>query len=93
MSATAHTRLTYDGPALQAHTMDVRTLAPALLAFGDLCEEVGRTLYGPQVNTRVEVRASFRTGSFGVDLSVMRSCCSTSSTCLLAPAPPLRPTA
>lgn len=68
MSSSA--RLTYDGPALQAHTMDVRTLAPALLAFGDLCEETGRALFGPQVTTRVEVRASFRTGSFGIDLSV-----------------------
>jgi hypothetical protein len=68
--STAHTRITYDGAALESSTMDVRTLAPALLAFGDLCEEVGHALYGPQVNTRVEVRASFRTGSFGIDLSV-----------------------
>lgn len=36
--------LTYDGPALQAHTMDVRLLAPALLAFGDLAVESARAL-------------------------------------------------
>jgi len=63
-------RLTYDGPALAAHTMDVRQLAPALLAFGDLAEEAARTLWGEQVSVKVEVRASFRTGSFGIDLSV-----------------------
>lgn len=67
----AHVRLTYDGPALQMHTMDVRLLAPALLAFGDLCEETGRVLYGDTIRVHVEVRASFRTGSFGIDLSVV----------------------
>lgn len=63
-------RLTYDGPALQAHTMDGRLLAPALLAFGDLCEQAAQALYGDGARVRVEVRASFKTGSFGIDLSV-----------------------
>jgi len=63
-------RLSYDGPALQAHTMDVRLLTPALLAFGDLAEEAARTLWGDQVSVKVEVKASFKTGSFGIDLSV-----------------------
>jgi len=63
-------RLTYDGPALAAHTMDVRQLAPALLAFGDMAEEAARTLWGEQMSVKVEVRASFRTGSFGIDLAV-----------------------
>ncbi|TSE29044.1 hypothetical protein [Tepidimonas charontis] len=34
----SNVRITYDGPALDAHAMDVRALAPALMAFGDLCE-------------------------------------------------------
>ncbi|WP_126457840.1 hypothetical protein [Sulfuritortus calidifontis] len=63
-------RITYDGPALASHTMDVRQIAPALLAFGDLCEEAGRALFGDAFALRVEVKASFRTGSFGIDLSV-----------------------
>lgn len=67
---SAHARITYDGPALAAHAMDVRELAPALLAFGDLCEEAGRALFGEHIRVRVDVRASFRTGSFGIDLSV-----------------------
>lgn len=63
-------RLTYDGPALQAHTMDVRLLAPALLAFGDLAEEAARALWGDQISVKAEVKASFKTGSFGIDLTV-----------------------
>ena len=66
----SNVRITYDGPALDAHAMDVRALAPALLAFGDLCEHAAQALYGDAVRVRVEVRASFRTGSFGIDLSV-----------------------
>ncbi|BBD77222.1 hypothetical protein [Hydrogenophilus thermoluteolus] len=69
---TEHVRITYDGPALANHTMDVRQLAPALLAFGDLCEEAGRAIFGDTFALRVEVKASFRTGSFGIDLSVVQ---------------------
>lgn len=67
----SHCRITYDGPALAAHAMDVRMLAPALLAFGDLAETAARSLWGEQVSVKVEVKASFKTGSFGIDLTVM----------------------
>ena len=70
---TTALRLTYDGPALQTHTMDVRLLAPALLAFGDLAEEAARTLWGDAVSVKVDVRASFKTGSFGIELDVLTS--------------------
>ena len=66
----SHCRITYDGAALASSEIDVRELAPALLAFGDLAEEAARTLWGERVSVKVEVRASFRTGSFGIDLAV-----------------------
>lgn len=71
MTSHAATRLTYFGPALDTNTMDVRALAPALLAFGDLCEETAKILFGKDTKTRVEVKGSFKTGSFGVDLSIV----------------------
>jgi len=47
--------------------MDVRELAPALLALGDLVESASLALYGDKVQAKIEVKASFKTGSFGID--------------------------
>lgn len=41
--------------------MDVRALALALQAYGDLCEETGKVLFGKDAKTRVEVKGSFKT--------------------------------
>ncbi|MFQ3490701.1 hypothetical protein P9387_20960, partial [Enterobacter asburiae] len=61
-------RIVYDGPALETHEMDVRDLAPALLSLSDVLEEAGKTIYGKERRISVKVNASFRAGSFGVDL-------------------------
>lgn len=66
-------RVTYDGPALESSEMDVRELAPALLAIGDLLEASTRALCGDQVRPRVNVRGSFKTGSFGIDFTLATS--------------------
>lgn len=66
----SHFRITYDGPALATHAMDVRELAPALLAAGDLLDAATRTLHGERVKAQTHVRASFRTGSFGIDFAL-----------------------
>jgi len=66
----AQFRITYDGPALAASTMDVRDLAPALLAVGDALDAATRALCGDRVKAQINVRASFKTGSFGIDLSL-----------------------
>jgi len=65
-----HFRITYDGPALEASEMDVRDLAPALLAVGDLLEAATRALHGDRMRAQTHVRASFRTGSFGIDFNL-----------------------
>ncbi|MBX8484151.1 hypothetical protein [Pseudomonas cichorii] len=65
--------LVYDGPALDEHRMDVRALAPALLAMGDLVERANMILNGEQVKVSVDVHASFKAGSFGIDMELAQS--------------------
>ena len=66
-------RITYDGPALKTSEMDVRELAPALLAIGDLLEAATSALYGDQIKPQVSVKGSFKTGSFGIDFNLATS--------------------
>lgn len=72
MTAQVHLSIRYDGPALAQHTMDVRELAPALVAVAQAIEESNRLLFpgGPEV--RVQVRGGFRSGSFGIDLTALQ---------------------
>lgn len=71
--AMSRFRVTYDGPALESSEMDVRELAPALLAIGDLLDASTRALCGDQVRPQVNVRGSFKTGSFGIDFTLATS--------------------
>ena len=73
MSATVHFSIKYDGPALASHQMDVRELAPALIALSTLLEEANRTLYPDSAEVRVNVNGSFKGGSFGVDFVALQS--------------------
>jgi len=68
-----HGTVVYDGPALESGTMDVRDLAPALLAVGQLCEQANRVLNGNRATVSVQVKTGFRPGSFNVDLAVVQS--------------------
>lgn len=63
-------RITYDGPALDASEMDVRELAPALLAIGELLESATHVLYGDKIKPQVNVKGSFKTGSFEIDFNL-----------------------
>lgn len=73
LMSTAHSTVAYDGPALEAGTMDVRDLAPALLALGELCERSNAVLNGGRAVLTVNVNTGFRRGSFNVDLAVVQS--------------------
>lgn len=61
--------LQYEGPAVDAGTMDVRALAPALIAAADAIREAHTLLEIAGPAPRVEVRA-VRAGSFVIDLLV-----------------------
>lgn len=63
-------QVVYDGPALAGGTIDVRELAPALLAFGDVIEQANITLNSGRTSVALRVNASFKSGSFGIDFSV-----------------------
>lgn len=67
----AHTEfgVKYDGPALADHTMDVRDLAPALLALGDLFVAAGRVVEKDADPPSLQIRATAE-GSFIVDLAL-----------------------
>jgi len=65
--------IAYDGPALQNGTMDVKELAPALLAFGNLLEEANKELNGPDSKMQVFVKSDFKAGSFHVDFEIVRT--------------------
>jgi hypothetical protein len=61
--------LQYEGDAVDAGTMDVRQLAPALIAAADAVREAHSLLSVPGPAPQVEVRAT-RPGSFIIDLLV-----------------------
>jgi len=63
--------ISYDGPALADHKMNVRDLAPALLAVGELFDAANQVLNGDASQVAVHVRAH-EPGCFTIDLEVVQ---------------------
>ena len=63
--------LTYDGPALRSHEMNVRDLAPAMLAVGELFEALNRLYNGKQADVAVNVTA-LQPGCFQVGFDIVQ---------------------
>ena len=68
---SAEFSVAYDGPAVQDGSMDVKELAPALLALGTLCEDANRLLNSDRAKVAVRVQA-MQPGSFHVSLDVLQ---------------------
>ncbi|MPZ49331.1 MAG: hypothetical protein GEU75_08545 [Dehalococcoidia bacterium] len=56
----------YDGPAIADHTMEVRDLAPALLALAQTFERANSLLNDERVHLSLEIKASPRQGSLDI---------------------------
>jgi hypothetical protein len=64
--------IAYDGPALRDGAMDVRDLAPALLAVGQLFDAANTVLNRDQATVKISVTASGQ-GSFEISFDVLQS--------------------
>ena len=72
----AEFRLAYSGEALSEHTMDVRDLAPALIALGELFTRANTILNGNDIAVSLKVRAT-KPGSFELLLILAQACYTT----------------
>lgn len=63
MSKVAQFIISYQGEALEAHEMDVRDLAPALMSLGQLFDESNRVLNQDKAEIKLQVKA-IAPGSF-----------------------------
>ena len=73
MKNTAKFHIIYDGPALSENEMDVKDLAPSLIALSELFEEANLILNKGRTNISLNVKATFKTGCFGIDLHIIQS--------------------
>jgi hypothetical protein len=70
--STAKIEVGYDGDGLRDGTMDVRDLAPALLAVGELLQEANNVLNDGRGRLTTHVRSDFKTGSFEIKLKLVQ---------------------
>ena len=68
----AHLDMVYDGPALADGSMNVRDLAPAMLAVGSFFETANRLTNGGRASVSVNVRAT-SAGSFHIAFEVVQN--------------------
>lgn len=70
MTSEALFNIAYDGPGLQSSEMDVKQLAPALHAVGEVLEAANKVFNGNQTSISIRVKGSFKSGCFGIDFAI-----------------------
>ena len=68
----SHFTLIFDGEAVEKGEIDVRDLAPPLLAIGDMIQQANKLINGEKASVSVKVNATQK-GSFEIDLSLVQS--------------------
>lgn len=81
--SSAELTISYDGTAVRSGLMDVRELAPALLATGTLLQKANLILNGENAQVSLKVRGEFKRGSFRIDFLVDQSVLETAKAFLL----------
>ena len=72
VKSQVHLDMVYEGPSLDDGSMNVRDLAPALLAIGSLFEAANRKTNGDRASINVNVRAT-EAGSFQIAFEVIQN--------------------
>lgn len=57
----------YNGPTVESGRMDAVELGPAIFGVGKMFTETAKTLYGDETKVRLDVKADFEHGSFGIE--------------------------
>ena len=70
-NSQAHLDIVFDGPALADGSMNVRDLAPAMMAVGSMFEAANRLTNGDRASVSVNVRAT-SAGSFHIAFEVVQ---------------------
>ena len=68
-----HFSISFEGPALDSHQMDVRDLSPALLALADALKAANAAINGDKAEVRLDIVGKPKSGSFGIDLTVAQN--------------------
>lgn len=66
-------RLKYEGEALDNHEISCYDLAKALMSVNNIFSEINEVINGKKAKIKVNVKADFQKGSFGVDINIVVS--------------------
>lgn len=64
--------VTFKGKALETHEIDVKELAPAMLALAELLEETNTCLNGNRAKVTVKLKGSFKSGSINIGFALIQ---------------------